>query len=353
MKIESAQMQLSSARVYQKTQAVSENLQFWVGDRPIEQNPEQKQAVLFDFSKEALSLLEDSATAPTDQVAEVQDENDVLTDEDRMKIRMLEYFLRALTGKKVRLQVPKLSLKDLNSTAYNRSGLALQARPVPQQSGWGLAYDRHESLQEYEKTAFSANGIVKTADGREISLDLKMTMERSYAEENYTSVRAGDALKDPLVINFGGNAAGLSTSTFSFDLDADGRQDQISLLKSGSGFLALDRNDNGIIDNGTELFGPQTDSGFGELRAEDSDGNGWIDENDPIFNKLRIWIKDDSGNDKLLALGEAGVGAIYLGHVSTEFTLRQLEVQGKIRESGIFLKENGQVGTVQELDLKI
>ena len=38
------------------------------------------------------------------------------------------------------------------------------------------------------------------------------------------------------------------------------------------------------------------------------DGNGWIDEKDEIFNRLRIWTKDESGNDKLVALGVAGIG---------------------------------------------
>ena len=52
----------------------------------------------------------------------------------------------------------------------------------------------------------------------------------------------------------------------------------------------------------------------------DKDENGWIDEADEIFQKLRIWTKDENGNDKLLTLSEAGVGAIYLGYENTDFS---------------------------------
>lgn len=351
MKIESAQIQLDSSRVYERKQVVYESLEAWVGER----RPEPERPVLIDFSKEALALLGDlEEQTPVTSSTSVDSEEDLLTEDDNLKIRLLEHFLSALTGKKVKLRIPHLNLKNPESSGYNRAARPV-AHPVqqPVRAGWGIAYDRRESLREYEHTDFSATGTVTTADGREIKLAVSMHMERAYAEDSSVSIRAGDALKDPLVLNFAGTAAGLSEKTFAFDLDRDGTADQISLLKSGSGFLSLDLNENGRIDDGSELFGPRTDSGFGELQGHDTDENGWIDESDPIFSKLRIWQKDDSGNDKLLALGEAGVGAIYLGHVSTEFTLRQLEVQGKIRDSGIFLKENGEVGTVQEINMKI
>lgn len=351
MKIESTQVQLGSSRVYEKKQSVSESLQAWVGERPAENTP----PIQIDISKEALSLLwEPEDTITISKTEPVDEEEDVLSADDKLKLHLLESFLSAMTGKRVKLRVPHMNLKNTESGNYNKSGHPVSSAAQPSgNAGWGIIYDRRESLREYEHTDFQAKGTVTTADGREIKFAVDMHMERTYTEESSFSLRAGDALKDPLVINYGGAAAGLSNEKFSFDLDMNGTPDQISLLKSGSGFLALDNNANGKIDDGSELFGPKTDSGFGELREYDSDENAWIDENDPIFNKLRIWMKDDSGNDKLMALGEVGIGAIYLGHVSTEFTLRQLDVQGRIRDTGVFLKEDGQVGTVQELDLKI
>jgi hypothetical protein len=63
-----------------------------------------------------------------------------------------------------------------------------------------------------------------------------------------------DALCNPLVVNIGSDTADVRDQTFKFDLDADGKEDEISKLGKGSDFLALDK-----------------------------DGNGWIDENDEIL----------------------------------------------------------------------
>jgi hypothetical protein len=56
-----------------------------------------------------------------------------------------------------------------------------------------------------------------------------------------------------------------------------------------------DRNGDGAIDHGRELSGATTGDGFAELAAYDEDGNGWIDENDSIYQHLRIWSKDAQG----------------------------------------------------------
>jgi len=109
------------------------------------------------------------------------------------------------------------------------------------------------------------------------------------------------------------------------------------------------------VDDGTELFGPTMGNGFAELAMYDDDQNGWIDENDAIYNDLSIWMREDDGEPKLVALGMAGVGAIYLGHVETPFSLKDPanNTLGEIRQSGIFLFENGNVGTIQHIDLAI
>lgn len=134
----------------------------------------------------------------------------------------------------------------------------------------------------------------------------------------------------------------------------EGTADRISMLKSGSGFLALDKNGNGKIDDGSELFGTQSGDGFADLEEYDIDKNGWIDEADEIFDKLRIWIRDENGNDRLIKLKEAGVGAICLKNADTQFSLNSRysnRTNAYIRKTGIFLYENGGVGTVQHLDL--
>ena len=210
----------------------------------------------------------------------------------------------------------------------------------------------------YEKQdmSFSANGSVKTADGREINFGLELNMSREFASRLDVSIRAGDAVvKDPLVVNFANSTAALTNDKYSFDIDSDGIPDQISFAAAGSGFLAFDVNNDGTINNGLELFGPQSGNGFSELAQYDDDNNGWIDENDEIYDKLRIWTKDENGEDQLFALGVKGIGAIYLGNASTAFDLKtsNKDTLGSIARSGIFLRENGTAGTIQHVDLVV
>lgn len=207
--------------------------------------------------------------------------------------------------------------------------------------------------KETENTAFSTMGTVVTADGRQIQFQLDLTMSRSF-EAYYETTKEAVKTVDPLVINLEGNIASVSDQKFEFDIDGDGILDSISRLEKGSGYIALDKNGDGKINDGNELFGTQSGDGFADLSQYDSDGNGWIDENDEIWDKLLIWTQDENGKDQLYHLAEAGVGAICLKHVNTEFSLNSIKenrTNAQIRQSGIFLYENGNVGTVQHLDL--
>ena len=208
---------------------------------------------------------------------------------------------------------------------------------------------------EEENTTFSTVGTVRTADGREFNFNLEFSMSRRF-EEYYEETYSTGSLTfcDPLVINLDTNIAGVSDQKFFFDLDQDGEAEEISMLQSGSGFLALDLNGDGVINDGSELFGTKSGNGFADLAKYDSDGNGWIDEADEIWDKLLIWVKDDKGNDTLYHLSDLGVGAIGLGNISTQFALNSAQdnhTNAMIRNTGIFLYENGNVSTVQHLDL--
>lgn len=214
---------------------------------------------------------------------------------------------------------------------------------------------RESYYEENETTSFSSSGVVTTEDGKTLSFNLDVEMSRSFAEYYREEGLTVGSMCDPLVINFSGNPAELTDTKFFFDLDCDGKDDNISTLGSGSGYLSLDLNDDGIINDGSELFGTKSGDGFADLAKYDNDGNGWIDENDDIFNKLKIWVKDNNGYDKLYSLKDKNVGAIYLGNADTNFTLRSIntgEVNGAIRKTGIFLYEDGSgVGTMNHLDI--
>ena len=127
------------------------------------------------------------------------------------------------------------------------------------------------------------------------------------------------------------------------------------VAQNGRGYLALDINQNGQIDNGSELFGPGSGNGFAELAAHDDDGNGWIDENDAVYEQLRVWTPATEGAGQLQSLKQVGVGAIAVNAASTAFALRDGNNQslGAVRASSVYLREDGGVGSVQQIDLSV
>ncbi|PKM80230.1 MAG: hypothetical protein CVU89_14690 [Firmicutes bacterium HGW-Firmicutes-14] len=371
MKIQDYGIVMSGTRFYEERHEKSESLKMWVGSQRPDFEGRASQGTLAAKLDELKTQLETLRDNMRDVVVELSDEAKAaqgvkeseeleefkLTGEDKLKIIIVEKMIAALTGKKIKIKVPEikrdcedLTLDELKAKLGEGNG------DIRQREGWGIEYDYHEMYYEHEQTSFSAQGIVRTADGKEIDFSVDLTMSRTFMQEQNISIRAGDAVKvDPLVINFDGPAAELTNTKFSFDLDSDGKEDQISFVRPGSGFLSLDKNNDGVINDGSELFGPQTGNGFEELAAYDEDKNLWIDENDTIFDRLRIWTRDPQGNNVLTALGHKGIGAIYLGNIITQFNLTnsQNEVQGQVNRTGIFLKESGTAGTVQQVDLTV
>jgi hypothetical protein len=252
-------------------------------------------------------------------------------------LSLLEAMLEKLTGKKF--------------TASARTAVRLTADTGVTFGQGGQPFEAKQQITavhyESETVSYSAQGFVNTADGRTISVDLNFNMSREVFSAVSETINLN--AQDPLVVNYNGSAASLTSRKFDFDLNFDGVMDQISFAGEGSGFLALDKNGDGAINNGSELFGPRTGSGFSELRNYDIDRNGWIDENDDIFTKLLIWSKDSDGKDLLITLKEADVGAIYLGDISTQYTLDG----GAMRSTSVFLKESGGAGTVHHIDLNV
>ena len=207
---------------------------------------------------------------------------------------------------------------------------------------------------EAEGLNFQARALIQ-ADGKEMEVSLDVSLARSFVQTtSMTRDLVQKKMQDPLVISLDGKMPSLSDKTFSFDIDSNGTKEQISQLKNGNAFLALDKNNNNIIDNGNELFGTLSGNGFADLSAYDDDKNDWIDENDAIFDKLRVWQKSE-GKDKLLALGEVGIGAIFLGNAQTPFTLKSdsNETLGEIKSSGMVLFENGSAGVISQVDFAI
>jgi hypothetical protein len=370
MKVDSAAYSLNSSHLATRRDEVQETLRMWTGDRrpdfeaklgagtsTVSLSPAARAA----FAGNPRPAVTPHAPPQTPPPAAATDSSSIADATDAAAndpfLWLIISMVEMLTGRQIRI----LSTRDMqtqNSTPTVAEPHAATTQPAAPErpAGFGIEYDYHAVHEEHEQTQVSAQGVVITADGREISFAVELSMTRSYREETTISVRAGDAVrKDPLVLNFHGIAAQLSDRRFAFDLDSNGTQENIALLTGGSGYLAFDRNGNGRIDSGSELFGPATDSGFGELARLDGDGNGWIDENDNAFAKLGVWTPDAKGGGALESLAGRKVGAIALGSVDSPFQLRGPGNSdlGAISASGLFLAEDGRVGTIQEIDLTV
>lgn len=207
-------------------------------------------------------------------------------------------------------------------------------------------------VRETEETTVSGEGQVMTADGRCLAIDFSVNLCRSFEAERHTVQSGSVALRDPLVLSFSGTAAELSGQRLAFDLNADGALEDLAGLDAASGFLVFDRNSNGRADDGGELFGSLSGNGFADLARYDDDSNGWIDEGDAVFSRLSLWM-GGATEESLVPLSEKGVGALYLGSVDSPFALKDSagELLGALRTAGLYLKENGEAGLLQQLDL--
>lgn len=220
--------------------------------------------------------------------------------------------------------------------------------------GLSVAAGQYTFYSESESRSFASTGSITLDNGETIdfTLSLRHSQSRSYEYSELVQIQERP-LTDPLVINFGASTARLNDTLFEFDLNGDGKTGEYASLGSGSGYLVFDRNGNGKVDDGSELFGPQSGSGFSELASYDDDGNRWIDASDEVFESLSVWVQTAEGGQQLRSLAEVGVQALYVDSADDRFTLTNPQgvPLGQIKASGIYLTTDGEVRTLEELDL--
>ncbi len=175
---------------------------------------------------------------------------------------------------------------------------------------------------------------------------------------HYQDATVAQPPRDPLVIDLGQPGIELTDveNGVYFDLDKNGFAEKTAWIGKEDGFLALDRNGNGSIDDGGELFSDQvlmsdgriSSSGFEALADLDENNDGIIDINDSKFADLRVWIDENqngiSEQNELKTLDELGITSIDLNHFNKD-TIDS--------ETGTTITESSEVrfndGTVREI----
>ncbi|MBT9540373.1 MAG: hypothetical protein IV098_10935, partial [Thiobacillus sp.] len=164
---------------------------------------------------------------------------------------------------------------------------------------------------------------------------------------------------DPLTFDLDGDGietVGINTAApILFDHNGDGVKTATGWVAPDDGFLVLDRNNNGTIDSGRELFGDSTSlaaggnavDGFAALVQEDTNLDGKVNAADARFADLRIWR--DLNQDGVSQAGELSTLAA-LGIASINVTKTQnstlLGNGNVIADLGTYTKTDGSIGTL-------
>lgn len=247
----------------------------------------------------------------------------------------------------------KVSLPTLEFLVPPQEETQIDLQPIDLSQNEDLEFVLMQShYYEFEQTQFSAEGSITLSDGTESNFSYHMSYTREF-ESFSQSLVAQRELQDPLVINFSDRPMSLLEDRFEFDLNNDGKLQNLSQLSEGAAFIALDKNNNGKIDNGSELFGAQTGDGFAELETYDQDQNGVINKNDAIFEQLLVWRPGENGT--LIKLSDTGVDTLTLQTVDTpyRFTDNHNQTLGQMRQSSIYANQNGSVGGLHQIDLAV
>ena len=160
---------------------------------------------------------------------------------------------------------------------------------------------------------------------------------------------------DPLILDLDGDGIETVASYDGayFDHDGNGFAEQTGWVSSDDGLLVRDINDDGIINDGRELFADQTilqngqtaTDGFQALADLDGNADGKIDANDAAFSQLRIWQDMDgdgySTADEMKTLDQLGISALNTGYTDTNIPDGQGNTQV---QAGTFDKTDSTTG---------
>ena len=170
--------------------------------------------------------------------------------------------------------------------------------------------------------------------------------------------------RDLIILDLDGDGletVGLASNVY-FDHDGDGVLTKSGWAGKDDALLVWDRNANGTIDTGAELFGDFTvlpngtlaPNGFAALAALDANGDGVIDASDPAFHELKLW-RDTSqdgqtGAGELITLADAGIVSLNLAHTLKN---QNLANGNQLTREGSFTRLDGTTGGMGEFKLAL
>lgn len=178
-------------------------------------------------------------------------------------------------------------------------------------------------------------------------------MEKDYTDNQSVTTKIINfyARYSPLVLDLDGDGVELTSiydANVQFDINNDGEKDQVGWVDKDDGLLAIDLNNDGVINNQAELFGDTAtvDHGFANLSQYDSNQDGIIDANDERFGDLLIW--QDANSDGVSDAGElrnltdVGIKSINLNATETDYEINNQWIS----HESTFTRTDGSTATI-------
>jgi hypothetical protein len=180
------------------------------------------------------------------------------------------------------------------------------------------------------------------------SMQLEFEFEYVSAVEEQQVVQSAD----PIVLDLDGNGVSLTSheNGADFDITGSGGASRTAFVNGGDAFLAWDRNGNGSIDNGRELFGDQwgANNGFEELAKLDDNGDGVISAADKAWGQLLLFKDNGNGRSErgeLMGLADAGISELRLNYVHVSM---QASGGNRISQISTYRRADGSYGNMAD-----
>ena len=231
---------------------------------------------------------------------------------------------------------------------------------------WDYIEEHKDDIFNKLKSMLAEAGLEIEENGNfKVNLDLVTEYHSSYVNPMFISslkelYGTAEVTRSPLVVDLDGDGVetvGVSEGVY-FDHDGNGFAEKSGWVGKDDGILVRDINNNGTIDNGTELFGNNSVlssgenalNGFEALKELDSNKDGVFNSSDEAWNTVKVWKDSNQNgivdNSELLSLEQANIAGINLNYNEQEL----VDGNGNTHaQTGTIIKTDGSSGTITDV----
>ena len=231
---------------------------------------------------------------------------------------------------------------------------------------WDYIEEHKDDIFNKLKSMLAEAGLEIEENGNfKVNLDLVTEYHSSYVNPMFISslkelYGTAEVTRSPLVVDLDGDGVetvGVSEGVY-FDHDGNGFAEKSGWVGKDDGILVRDINNNGTIDNGTELFGNNSVlssgenalNGFEALKELDSNRDGVFNSSDEAWNTVKVWKDSNQNgivdNSELLSLEQANIAGINLNYNEQEL----VDGNGNTHaQTGTIIKTDGSSGTITDV----